>query len=189
MEIEISSEVKNKRLNMLVAITVLLLSVNMAIYKVKDDNIVQAMQLAKADAVDTWSEYQAKKIKLHLTENTLRQAEMLGESGAIKPDVLHKESALLQGEITRYKSELQQLQQRAKKFEAQYDALNYHDDQFDMSDAALSIAIAVAAVAVLTDVWFLLYFSWAAGAAGIVFGLAGFFGWQLHPDWLAALLS
>jgi len=39
----------------------------MAISKIKDDNIVQSMQVAKADAVDTWGEYQATKIKHHLS--------------------------------------------------------------------------------------------------------------------------
>ncbi len=189
MEIEVSAEAKNKRLNNLVAITVLLLSVFMAICKIKDDNIVQAMQQAKADAVDTWSEYQAKKIKMHLTENALHQSGMLAESGVVNAKAFQREQSTLKAEIERYKVEAQQIQQRAKGHEAKYDALNFHDDQFDMSDAALSIAIAVAAVAALTDRWWLLYFSWGSGLIGMIFGAAGFLGLSLHPDWLAALLS
>ena len=49
-----------------IGITVAFLSVFMAVTKVKDDNIVQAMMQAKSDAVDTWSEYQSKRIKHHL---------------------------------------------------------------------------------------------------------------------------
>jgi hypothetical protein len=189
MEIEVSAEAKNKRLNNLVAITVLLLSVFMSICKIKDDNIVQAMQQAKADAVDTWSEYQAKKIKLHLAENALHQSGMLAESALVSPQAFQREQAFMKAEIERYTKDAQQLQQQAKAHEAKYDALNFHDDQFDMSDAALSIAIAVAAVAALTDRWWLLYFSWGSGSIGVLFGLAGFLGLRLHPDWLAALLS
>jgi len=54
-------ERSDKKLNNAVAITVVILSVFMAISKIKDDNIVQSMQVAKADAVDTWGEYQATK--------------------------------------------------------------------------------------------------------------------------------
>ena len=61
------SEAKN-RLNNLVAISVAIISVFMAVTKVKDDNIVQAMLQAKSDAVDTWNEYQSKKLKHHMAE-------------------------------------------------------------------------------------------------------------------------
>ena len=48
------SEAKNI-LNNWVAISVAIISVFMAVSKVKDDNIVQAMLQAKSDAVDTAS--------------------------------------------------------------------------------------------------------------------------------------
>jgi len=53
-----------------------------------------------------------------------------------------------------------------------------------MSDAVMSNAIAVAA---LTDKWLLLVCSWVSGSFGIVFGLAGFLGWRLHPAWLVSV--
>ena len=67
MEIEVSAEAKDKRLNRLIAVTVVTLSVFMGLCNIKDGNIVQAMQYAKADAVDTWGEYQATKTKLLIT--------------------------------------------------------------------------------------------------------------------------
>ena len=54
MEVEISGAARDRRLDKLVAATVLGLTVFVAFCKIKDDNIVQAMQVAKADAVDTW---------------------------------------------------------------------------------------------------------------------------------------
>jgi hypothetical protein len=47
---------------------------------------------------------------------------------------------------TRYQGEEELLKKKAKGFEAQYDALNFRDDQFDLSDAALSISLALLAV-------------------------------------------
>ncbi len=189
MEVEISAEAKEKRLNNGVAITVVVLSVFMALCKIKDDNVVQAMQLAKADAVDTWSEYQAKKIKTHLAEDALRQTNLLEKTDRATADRVQAEQRTLAVEIERYRTQSQAIQSKAKALERQYDTLNFHDDQFDMSDAALSIAIAVAAVAALTDNWLLLLFSWGSGSFGILFGLAGFLGWHLHPDWLVSLLT
>ena len=55
MEIEVSAEAKDKRLNRAVAITVVILSVAMGLGSIKDGNIVQAMDQAKADSVDRWN--------------------------------------------------------------------------------------------------------------------------------------
>ena len=70
MEADTKSEAANRRLNDLVAVTVVILTVFMAISKVKDDNINQAMQKAKSESVDAWAEYQAARIKLHMSTRT-----------------------------------------------------------------------------------------------------------------------
>jgi len=49
----------DKRLNDLVAVSVVILTVFLAVSKIKDDNIVQAMQKAQSGSVDAWAEYQA----------------------------------------------------------------------------------------------------------------------------------
>ena len=155
------AEGNDNRLNKLVAVTVVILTVFMAISKVKDDNIVQAMAKAKSESVDAWAEYQAARIKLHVDENGLAQLRLL-ETGTIGID---------------------------KALEAEYDRLNFRDDQFDMSDAFLSIAVALAAVASLTEFFWLLVVAWGSGAIGLSFGIAGFVGYALRPEWLAQLLG
>jgi hypothetical protein len=55
----------NRRLNRMVATTVVALSIVMAVGKIKDDNIVQAMQADQASKIDLWNEYQATRIKAH----------------------------------------------------------------------------------------------------------------------------
>jgi len=81
------------------------------------------------------------------------------------------------------------MHQEARGYQAEYDRLNRHDDQFDMADASLSMAIALYGITALTRQRWL--FVVAAGLTGIGFllGLAGFVGWDIHPDRLAALLS
>src|SRR5215213_4296563 len=84
---------EDKRLNELVAVTVVLLTVFRAITKTKDDNINQAMQKAKADSVDAWAEYQFARVKLHVDENGLNQLRLLETGGQISRELAAKQAA------------------------------------------------------------------------------------------------
>jgi hypothetical protein len=144
----------------------------------------------KSDAVDTWSEYQSKRIKHHLLELSRDQAKDLlmvvpqSSTPTLAEQIKHYEA-----EIERYQNEEGELQKKARGYEAQYDAMNYRDDQFDLSDAALSVGIALLAVTALTRKRWLLLVSLVFGVFGAVMGLAGLIGWRLHPDWLTKMLS
>ncbi len=190
MEIEVSAEAKNKRLNAMVAITVVALSVVMGLCNIKDGNLVQAMQQAKADAVDTWGEYQAAKTKLHITLGAAQQLGLLqGLAGPAKAGLVAGQVKADADEVAKYGKEIPALEAKARGFETLYDTLNFHDDQFDMCDALVSIAISTAAVAALVESAPLLGVSWTFGALGMLMGLAGFFRWGIHPNFIANLLS
>ena len=64
------------QLNSYVAITVALLATFLGICKVKDDNIVQAMQQAEADRVDHWNFYQARNIREEVGRAELVQLQL-----------------------------------------------------------------------------------------------------------------
>ena len=64
------------RLNAAVAVTVAVLATFMGICKVKDDNIVQAMQQAQADKLDHWAFYQARNLRQEVAEATAIQLEL-----------------------------------------------------------------------------------------------------------------
>src|SRR6478672_11717979 len=70
---ETSANPAHARLNTWVAITVALLATFMGICKVKDDNIVQAMQQAQASKLDDWSFYQARNIRQEVAQATLTE--------------------------------------------------------------------------------------------------------------------
>jgi hypothetical protein len=180
---------EDKRLNSLVAVSVVILTVFMAISKTKDDNINQAMQKAKADSVDAWAEYQFARVKLHVDENGLNQLRLLESGGQIDRALAARQAAEYEADIKKYEGRSKETRAKAERFEAEYDRLNFRDDQFDMSDVFLSIAIAVSAVAALVDSFALLYFAWGSGALGLAFGIAGFAGWNFRPEWLASLLG
>ncbi|KQZ22422.1 DUF4337 domain-containing protein [Caulobacter sp. Root1472] len=190
MDIEIGAEAKDKSFNRRVAITVVALSIFMGLCGVKDGNIVQAMQQAQSDGVDAWNEYQATKTKLHIDETAVDQARLLAVSGGeTTRAAVNLETVRLQAEMGKYRSEIPALKAKAEGYAGQYDALNVHDDQFDASDALISIAVSIAAVAALVEIPAALWASWAFGALGVVMGLAGFLGWSLHSALLGKLLG
>jgi len=177
-------------LNTLVAITVALLATFMGVCKVKDDNIVQAMQQAQADKLDHWNFYQARNVRQDVAEAAATQLR-LARSG--RPPA---EAAAYDEAIARYDakaaSEAQkkaELNSQAEQDQKTYDAANFKDDQFDLSDALLAIAISLLAITALTQLWALYFTALVPTAFGVLMGLSGLAGWGLHPDSLIALLS
>ncbi len=83
----------------------------------------------------------------------------------------------------------EELRRQAAADQQNYDALNYRDDQFDLSDAAIAVSIAVLAVAALTQLWWLYAVAMVPAGFGTLMGIAGLAGLKLHPGFLAQLLS
>src|SRR5690349_2636788 len=77
-------DARARRLNTWVALTVAILSSFIGVCKVKDDNIVQAMQQAQADRIDDWSYYQAKNVRAEVAHATADQLRAIhADAGAI----------------------------------------------------------------------------------------------------------
>ena len=179
------------RLNSIIALLVALAATFMAVCNVKDGNIVQAMQQAQANALDQWSYYQAKGMKLNLAESVLDQLTL---QRTILTDqkfapLIDQKIASYQSQVKKYDKEKTDIKKQAEGFQKEYDALNVHDDQFDMSEACISVAIALFGVTALTKKKWLLGLASVFMFFGVLFGLAGFLGWSIHPDFLAKILS
>jgi hypothetical protein len=184
MEVELSAEAKDKRINRMVALTVVILSVATGLGNIKDGNIVQAMAQAQASSLDRWNEYQATRTKLHIIETARAQLAAAPASVAVQKTVAEFEK-----DAAKYRAESPSLAREAKGFSEDYDALNVHDDQFDAAEASLTTAISIAAVAALTESWAPLVASWVFGAFGLFLTICGFAGWGFHPDILSTLLG
>jgi ABC-type multidrug transport system fused ATPase/permease subunit len=190
MDIEVKSEDSgNKHLNNMVAITVVIFAVFMAVANVKGDNINQAMQKAKAESVDAWAEYQAARIKLHVDENGLAMLRLMETSGQVDKAMAAKQAAEYEADIKKYQERSKETRAKAEGLEAEYERLNLRDDQFDLSQAFLAMATALAAIAALVELSWVLYFAWATGAFGLFMGMAGFLGLPFRSAFLAALLG
>jgi len=176
-------EGNNRILNRFVATTVVILSVVTAMNNIKDGNIVQNMQADQASSVDLWNQYQASRLKgqnLEIAGIMLRQnPSPSAQAAAAKSE---------QGAAS-YAVYSKQLMGRAKAARADYDRQGRRDDQFDLGEGFLSIAIAVAAIAALIESFWLLSLSWGAAAFGLMFTAAGFAEWPIHPDALVNFLT
>ena len=99
------------------------------------------------------------------------------------------EIADYRAQAARYEKEKGEIKTEAEGYQKEYDALNMRDDQFDLSDAAFSLAIALLGITALTRKQWLIYMASAFLVVGLIFGLAGFLNWPLHPDRIMSWLS
>lgn len=181
------------RLNAQVALSVAIAATFTALCSVKAGNIGQAMQEAQAKGVDAWALFQAKGTKLNIAESALDglriQRDVAAGLTAEARALVDRKIAEYEAKVKRYEEDKAEVKRTAEGFQQTYDALNVHDDQFDMAEATMSVAIALLGITALTQKRRLLHVAWVFGAIGFVLGLAGFFKLSLHPDFLARLLG
>jgi hypothetical protein len=171
------------RINSLVALFVAITATFMALCNVKDGNIVQAMSQAQAHAIDAWSYFQAKSTKQSIAENALELLKL--QNGSANSEVIKK----YEDQINRYEKEKAEIKTQAEGFQKEYDDINLFDDQFDMTDAFLTIAIAMFGITSLTQKKWLLYFASAVSLIGIILGLTAFMKISLHSDFVSKILG
>ena len=178
------------RLNAAVAITIAVLATFMGICRVKEDNIVQGMQQAQADKLDHWAFYQARNLRQEFAEATAIQLELARQGApAVTAEAYGAAIAKYRALAQEQAAKKEELRVQAEQDQKNYDALNYRDDQFDLSDALIAIAIAMLAVTALTRLWPLYWASLVPTAFGVLMGIVGLTSLPIHPDALVRLLS
>jgi hypothetical protein len=185
-----TADARARRLNAWVAVTVALLATFMGICKVKDDNIVQAMQQAQADKLDHWSFYQARNIRQEVAQSALDEllATQATAPATAKP-ALEPAIARYRALVADQKAKKDSVRTQAAEDQRTYDALNYRDDQFDLSDALTAIAISLLALTSLTQKRWLFAVAMIPTVLGVFMGVAGLAGWHVHPGAISQLLS
>jgi len=180
---EASEHASESRINAKVAVWVALTATFMALCNVKDGNVVQNMSLAQAHSIDAWSYFQAKSTKQAILENAvdlLKVQKTPGYEELIKKD---------EAQVARYEKEKAAIKKQAEGYQKEYEDINVFDDQFDMTDAFLSIAIAMFGVTALTQRKWLLYFASGVAILGMVLGITAFLKIPLHSDLISKILG
>ncbi|HJW32147.1 MAG TPA: DUF4337 domain-containing protein [Holophagaceae bacterium] len=190
---EVQDHAADSRLNGFVALFVAVVATFMALCNVKDGNVVQAMQQAQAKQIDQWNFYQSKSTKQHIAENSADMLKVqLEMTSGLKPEVRARVEAKIatqEAAAKKYEKEKEQIKAEAEAAGKDYDAMNVHDDQFDLAEACLSVGIALAGVTALTKKRWLFGVACAFAGIGILYGLAGFLKWQLHSDLMSRVLG
>jgi hypothetical protein len=184
---------RESKLNGQIALFVAVVATFVALCNVKDGNVVQAMQQSQAKSIDMWAYYQSKSTKQNIAENTAESFKaQLEMAGNLKPKLRAAMEARIAEQlrlVKKYEGEKNAIRKDAEQAGRDYDAMNVHDDQFDLAEACLSIAIALAGVTALTRKRWLFGVAFVFASIGMLFGLAGFFHWQFHSDLMARLLG
>jgi hypothetical protein len=181
------------RINTIVAVSVAITATFTALCNVKDGNVVQAMAQEQASAVDAWAYYQSKSTKENMAQSALDQLELQRDL-AVSPSpdaraLMDKKLTEYAARVKHYETDKLAIEKTAQGHKAEYDRLNFHDDQFDMAEALMSISIALFGITALTQRRWLLVTAGVFAGLGALMGLAGFLGLGLHPNFLASLLS
>lgn len=176
---------KESKLNSRIAIMVALSATIMAICNIKGGNIVQAMAQAQAHSIDTWSYFQAKSTKQSIAENALE----LLKIQANKDEAVIKQINTLENKVAKYEREKADIKSQAESYEKEYEALNVFDDQFDMTEAFISIAIAMFGITALTQKKWLFFMASFISITGIVLGLSAFMKISMHIEWVSKILG
>jgi len=176
-------ESSKSKINSKVALFVAITATFMALCNVKDGNIVQAMSQAQAHSIDAWSYFQAKSTKQSIAENSLEMLKL--QNSTANADLVKKYEA----QVAKYEKEKAEIKTQAENFAKEYDDINLFDDQFDMTDAFLTIAIAMFGITSLTQKKWLLWFAAGVALVGIILGLAAFLKISLHSDLVSKILG
>ena len=125
-----------------------ILATFLGICNVKDDNVVQAMLAAQAEKIDQWNFFQARNIREEVMLASDRGAQ--ARAGAAAPT--RPTSPPTTRPIARYTAmaknqnvKKEEQKKLAEDAQVTYDKLNYKDDQFDLAEASIAIAIALLA--------------------------------------------
>ena len=188
---DVQQHAADSRFNGFIALFVAVVATFMALCNVKDGNVVQAMQQSQARAVDQWAYYQSKSTKQHIAENSADMLKaQLDMNPGLKPEVHARVEAKIAAQVAaakKYEAEKEQIRGEAEKAARDYDAMNVHDDQFDLAEACLSVAVALAGVTALTKK------RWLFGVAGVfapfgsLSGRAAFSHWTLPSARMARI--
>ena len=182
---------RNAKLNGFVAVTVAILATFLGICNVKDDNVVQAMMAAQAEKIDQWNFYQARNIREEVMLASIEEFKLARRGRTDPADIAAYDETITRYTAMAKSQNIKKEEQKvlAEKAQIAYDALNYKDDQFDLAEAAIAIALALLAITALTHLWWLFWLAMIPSVFGFTIGAAGLLGLPFHPDFLITPLT
>lgn len=174
-------EHKRDEWNIRVALTTSILAVLAALSNLESEQKTSEAILLKNSAIffqakssDQWSFYQAKKIKLHMSENQMRLEKIMKAPAS--------DLAKLNGLVEKYKAQVKDIRKGALDFEKKRDNLNdasekalRHHHSFAISVVCFQVSIVLSSMAVMLRRSMLWYVSIGLGSIGLLAFSNGYF--------------
>jgi hypothetical protein len=138
-----------------VALCTALFAVMLAITSLGGNNTAKDMMLSQQQSSNQWAFYQSKVMREHLYRLESQRTEaLLAERGATMNSQAREQYEKKQQEYAhdakRYAAEKLEIEQNAKKLEAQRDIGISKDPYFDYAEVLLQIAIVMASISILS---------------------------------------
>ncbi|MCE5245543.1 MAG: DUF4337 domain-containing protein [Candidatus Polarisedimenticolia bacterium] len=172
------SETPKERWMQWVAVSTTILAVAAGIGALKGGAYSTRVQLATTKQVNKWSYYEAKSIKLHVSE---AERSLLAATCAAGPcaenSAAAKRIASLEPEIARYNREMTEIKADAEALDKDSELNKRHAGALGQAVMFLQLAIMLSAMAALLKKRPLWWIGLAVGAVGLVYFSDGFFLW------------
>jgi len=167
-------------LDALVGISVVLLATFLGIASVKSGNIGQQMEKAQSDRNNDWLWFQARNLR----EEMYRTAadHLRAQAGTQPSPELLRMIETFDARARDQEAKKQKQFDSATSHAETYEALGGLDDQFDVTEAALTIGLALMGVTALMKRYWLFILALVPSGFGVFMGIAGFAGWVVSLE-------
>jgi hypothetical protein len=183
-----SEHEQGERFNRGAALMIAVIAAVLAIGGLGGGNATDEMIISNIRTSDTWAFYQAKNVRQTMYEIELAELESRQPQAGADRAALEARIADARATIARYDDEpdpaapndplrgegKKQLRAQAQAFEAARDAAAARDDNFDLAEVALQLALVLGSVAILATNRPILAAAGALGALGALLTLNGF---------------
>jgi putative Mn2+ efflux pump MntP len=91
--------------------------------------------------------------------------------------------------VEKYEKEKEEIKKEAEEYEHQYKELHEFNEQFEITEALLSISIALFGITALTQKRWLFFFAVVLSISGFILGFTAFFKVSLVSEFVSKILG
>lgn len=173
------NEHRQDRFTKRVALVTAIFAVILAFCSLGGNNAMKEMLLAQQQSSDQWAFYQSKVIREHMyrIEKLRVEAELLDRQSSMRPAVREKYVTLLNkaaAEESRYAAEKKEIEEAAKRLDAERDKNQKKDPYFDYAEVLLQIAIVMASISIIALSRPMFFFALFSATIGAILTLNGY---------------
>lgn len=154
-----------------VAVSIAILAAVLAFVSMRGDNAKTDAGLRTTEAANQWGFFQAKAIREHTLNVEINLLDAINPS-ALNVDVAARTKAKANEDITRYKTERDEIKLKAEALTKEADIFSAINDRCDLGALFMQIAIVILSAAILSRMNLMFYVGVALGAAGALTGLS-----------------